>query len=108
LPPRDSTHVMLRSTSPTVRKPRKRPNYNLKSRPDKRYPNYVAPTPPPPWTGVPIPFLDISSHQCRAIVGSSNDTPHLVSFCGGPVALGRALTFCEHHLAIYTEPRRRR
>lgn len=58
-----------------------------------------------PWPEKGILLLDATSHQCKAILGSS--ATGAATVCGRPVDTGSFFEFCPDHMKIYTQPARR-
>lgn len=56
---------------------------------------------------VGVPFLEAVQGQCRAVIGSSDDSRGLVTFCGRPISRNSTFSFCDDHLAQYTYPLKR-
>ena len=51
-----------------------------------------------------VPFMEIKSEQCRAVIGRDDDGFKLVRFCGHPVKEGTS--WCLGHAAKFNNPPR--
>lgn len=66
---------------------------------------YTSPPKPPPEAAKGIPFMELQSKHCRAIIGASNDPRGLAIYCG--LNKHKDTSWCEHHLGLYTNDYRR-
>lgn len=89
-------NLPIKGTSNTmgVRKPKLA--YKKRTPPKPRRPQPVELS-----TG-PIPLIEATSAQCKAVVDGIKDENGLAMVCGKPIVEGKAFSFCSEHFKRFT------
>lgn len=82
--------------------PGRTPGASRKPRaPYVRKPKPVVTTPPPTPQG-PIPLIEATAFQCKAVIDGIKDENGLAMVCGKPIVEGKAFSFCSEHFKRFT------